>query len=155
MSAWLVLAGLVAHAKPPPVVTTCPWSGSPGVEDIDPNSVTIGGVKYKVGGGKHLLAFVNLLNVCNAGGATASLSGWQQAQNAVATQAAAITAASISWASKIAQATTDKEKTALGAEAAADAAARLVVLKQLDDAAKVKREEFMFALLSSSTAAAE
>ena len=49
----LFLASMAVHARPAPVVTTCPWSGAPLVQEMDPNAVTIGGVKYKVGGGKH------------------------------------------------------------------------------------------------------
>lgn len=149
MPLWLILASTV-HAKPTPMPTECPWSGAPQILEMDPNSVNIGGVKYKVGG-KNLLAFANLLTLCNANQATPLLSVWQKAQNEAATQVALMTASGISWASKISQAQNEKQKNQLAAEAAAEAAAQAVVLKQLNDAAKAAKDEFMLALMATTT----
>lgn len=151
----LVLSSVlaVAEAKPPPVVTTCPWSGAPSVENFSPNSVTISGVKYRVGGGKDMLYFTNVLRVCKAESAVPALAAWQQAQNAVEAQGALMAAAAVSWGAKIAQAQTEKERNELIAAAAAEETAAGVVLKQLADAAAAQRDNFMLMLAASNSTA--
>jgi hypothetical protein len=143
---WIATA---AFAKPLPNPTSCPWTGPPRIDAIGADSVTIQGVEYRVGNLKHRLYFTSVLALCRAGDASSKLSSWQQAQGLVIAKSIAAGAAATNYAFRIQQAATAQERNTLIAAAAAEAASFAAQIAELEAVAKVGKETFAAALMSS------